>query len=55
MSEWKDGKAVVYEDRHGNTICGACCAPLFCDDCGDMPEACPQCGEPLEYSIYDPA
>ena len=37
MSEWKNGKCVVYEDRHGNTRCGVCCAALFCDDNGDMP------------------
>lgn len=53
MSEWKNGKAVVYEDRHGNTRCGACYAPLWCNDCGDMPETCPQCGAPLDYSFYD--
>lgn len=35
MSEWKNGKCVVYEDRHGNTRCGVCCAALFCDDNGD--------------------
>lgn len=55
MSEWKNGKAVVYEDRHGNTRCGACCAPLWCNDCGDMPESCPQCGAPLDYSGYSPS
>lgn len=55
MSEWKNGKAVVYEDRYGITRCGACCAPLLCNDCGDMPETCPQCSAPLDYSIYDPA
>ena len=37
MSERKNGKCVVYEDRHGNTRCGVCCAALFCDDNGDMP------------------
>lgn len=54
MKEWKNSKAVVYEDRHGNTRCGACCTPLWCNDCGDMPETCPQCGAPLDYSIYRP-
>lgn len=55
MSEWKDGKRLVYEDRHGNTRCGVCCAALFCDDNGDMPDTCPCCGAPLDYSIYSPA
>lgn len=55
MSEWKNGKCVVYEDRHGNTRCGVCCAALFCDDNGDMPDICPCCGAPLDYSIYRPA
>ena len=55
MSERKNGKSVVYEDRHGNTRCGVCCAALFCDDNGDMPDACPCCGAPLDYSIYGPA
>ena len=54
MIEWKNGKAVVYEDRHGNTRCGMCHAPLWCDECGDMPESCPKCGAPLDYSIYSP-
>lgn len=52
MAEWKNGKAVVYEDRHGNTRCGVCYEPLFCDKCGDMPETCPNCGAPLDYSSY---
>lgn len=55
MSEWKNGKCLVYEDRHGNTRCGVCCAALFCDDNGDMPDTCPCCGAPLDYSIYNPA
>lgn len=52
MAEWKDGKCVVYEDRHGNVKCSVCCGPLFCSDSGDMPEVCPHCGVPLDYSIY---
>lgn len=55
MSEWKNGKCAVYEDRHGNTRCGVCCAALFCDDNGDMPDTCPCFGAPLDYSIYGPA
>lgn len=27
MSEWENGKCVVYEDRHGNTRCGVSKAP----------------------------
>lgn len=53
MENWKDGKALVYEDRHGNTRCSACCAFLSCDDNGDMPDKCPCCGAPLDYQIYE--
>ena len=53
MGDWKNGKSVVYEDRHGNTRCGACCSPLWCNDTGDMPDTCPQCGAPLDYSPYN--
>lgn len=53
MAEWKNGKAVVYEDRHGNTRCGVCYEPLFCNECGDVPEACPNCGAPLVYSSFN--
>ena len=53
MSTWKNGRAVVYEDRHGNTRCCVCCAPLFCNKFGDMPDECPSCGAPLDYSIYN--
>lgn len=55
MVEWKNGKALVYEDRHGNTRCGACCSPLWCNDCGNMPNTCPQCGVPLDYGNYNTA
>lgn len=54
MSNWKNGKCAVYEDRFGNTRCGACMEALFCDENGDMPDECPRCGAPLDYSLYDP-
>lgn len=54
MKNWKNGKCAVYEDRFGNTRCGACMDALFCDENGDMPDECPRCGAPLDYSLYDP-
>lgn len=55
MSEWKNGRAVVYEDRRGNVRCGACSTTLFCNDCGDMPSTCPGCGAPLSYDSFSPS
>lgn len=52
MSEWKNGKAVVYRDLYGIARCGECYAPLWCSDFGDMPETCPRCCAPLDYSKY---
>lgn len=44
----------VYETPFGEVLCGCCGAELECDDCGDMPEICPQCGAILDYSCYEP-
>ncbi|MGE4354210.1 MAG: hypothetical protein AB7D36_09020 [Oscillospiraceae bacterium] len=42
----------VYEDDYGMSRCGYCNAELVCDECGDMPEVCPVCGKPLDWSYY---
>lgn len=55
MSEWKNCRSAVYEDRHGNARCGACSTALFCNDCGDMPSTCPGCGAPLSYDSFSPS
>lgn len=55
MNEQNTKKSAVYEDRYGLTRCGVCRKPLTCDKIGDMPDACPHCGAPLDYSIYKPA
>lgn len=33
----------------GELLCGACGVTLVCNDCGDMPLACPECGAELRY------
>ncbi len=38
---------------YGVTVCGNCGAELVCDDCGDMPDKCPDCGCDLDYSKID--
>jgi len=34
---------------NGLLVCDCCGTGLFCDDCGDMPEKCPGCGNELDY------
>lgn len=36
--------ARVYEDKYGLCRCWKCDAKLLCDESGNMPESCPQCG-----------
>ena len=43
----------VYETIFGEVLCGRCGAELECDECGDMPERCPECGAKLDYSYYE--
>lgn len=43
----------VYETPFGEVICGRCGYEIECDDCGDMPEKCPDCGANLNYGIFD--
>lgn len=46
--------SAVYEDIHGVTRCGECDAEIVCNDTGDMPDICPACKRPLDYSSYGP-
>ena len=39
---------VIYRDN-GLLICDCCGAEILCNECGDMPERCPICGNELDY------
>lgn len=39
----------VHEDSFGVLWCVGCHAELACDENGDMPLRCPECGEALDY------
>lgn len=39
----------VFETFLGELLCGTCGYELECDECGDMPETCPECGSHLSY------
>lgn len=43
----------VFETPFGEVVCGRCGAELECDECGDMPEICPECGAFMSYEIYE--
>lgn len=43
----------VFEAHCGELLCGRCGYELECDDCGDMPDYCPECGAKLDWSFYD--
>lgn len=45
----------VFETPFGEVLCGRCGAELECDECGDMPEICPECGAFLPYEVYKEA
>ena len=34
---------------NGLLVCDFCGCEIICDDCGDMPETCPGCGNELDY------
>ena len=42
----------VYETPLGEVLCGRCGCEIECDECGDMPEICPECGAILDYSYF---
>ena len=46
--------AEVFETPYGEVLCGRCGYSLECDECGDMPETCPECGEPIDWKGWEP-
>lgn len=43
---------VKVKEENGLAYCDHCNSILECDDCGDVPEACPYCGVVLDWSEY---
>lgn len=41
--------AAAETNDFGELLCGACGVTLTCDDFGDMPLVCPECGAELKY------
>ena len=44
--------ALAYMDDLGVARCGECGAELLCNETGDMPDMCPECGRRLEYDSF---
>ena len=44
--------ALTYMDDLGVARCGECGAELLCNETGDMPDVCPECGRRLEYDFF---
>ena len=44
--------ALAYTDDLGIVHCGECGAELLCNETGDMPDVCPECGRRLEYDFF---
>ena len=44
--------ALAYTDDLGVARCGECGAELLCNETGDMPDVCPECGRRLEYDFF---
>lgn len=42
-------------DAYGVTYCEKCGAELLCNECGDMPDACPRCGRLIDWSAFTEA
>lgn len=40
---------------YGEVICGNCGRLIECNEFGDMPHKCPECGAILGYSIFKEA
>ncbi|WP_155245008.1 hypothetical protein [Enterocloster clostridioformis] len=39
-------------DDYGELLCPECNTIICCNECGDMPDKCPQCGEEIDYTDY---
>jgi len=44
--------ALARMDDLGVARCGECGAELLCNETGDMPDVCPECGRRLEYDSF---
>lgn len=44
-----EDEAEIAETEYGELRCALCNELLLCDECGDMPEECPNCGATLVY------
>lgn len=44
--------AKAHENDFGLLLCQNCGTEVICDENGDMPEKCPGCSAPLDYSSY---
>ena len=49
----QNGESWTETDNLGVVHCNRCGAELICDDCGDMPESCPQCRRTINWSTFD--
>lgn len=47
--DWRIVPLAAKMNDFGELLCGACGVTLVCNDCGDMPLACPECGAELRY------
>ena len=45
-------RSMVQVDDYGSCFCGNCKTQIVCDDCGDMPLTCPQCGRNLDWFVF---
>ena len=52
MMERDTAPALVYTDDLGVARCGKCRMELLCNETGDMPDMCPECGRRLEYDSF---
>jgi len=48
-------KVTVRIDDYGMTHCENCGAELLCNECGDMPDCCPQCGATINWKDIEVA
>lgn len=48
-------KVTVRIDDYGMTHCENCGAELLCNECGDMPDCCPQCGVAINWKDIEEA
>ena len=52
MMERDTALALAYTDDLGVARCGECGTELLCNETGDMPDVCPECGRRLEYDFF---